>query len=142
MRKEIITLTLDYVGAEPLRDLLLERKLALSLLGEEEKPGVYKIGEEPSLDVTTFINTADHSPGQTVRVGQTGYDLAVFQWRYNGSPAGHVHGGNYNGGVPQEARFKSGEYSTFTLGPACGMINETITVYQGGTRAREGGRLA
>ena len=82
-------------------------------------------------DFVATLAGPDFSPGQSTPIGQRGYRLVIFQYRFDGVPAGHTgsHSGDYTNGLPAEWRAGDGEYRTVTLGPVCGRVNERITVY-------------
>jgi hypothetical protein len=125
-------LTLDYVGENITEDLLLPGHVAAALSGRSGEP---LLPPEPKQRFTpparsAILEASEYQPGQAVQLGQRGYRLVVFQYRFDGSPAGHQHSaGSYVGGLPQEFRAADGQYQTFTTGPGCGLVVETVTVF-------------
>jgi hypothetical protein len=121
MKLQLQCLCFDYIGKEPFKDFLLS-----------EEDAKWLIAKDPNVLPSFFIAVSDFKPGQTIRIGQTGYDLMIVQYSFSGQIAGHSHGGTYNAGLPNEVRFTSGQYNNYTLGEACGMVTEKVTVYSGG----------
>lgn len=134
---QVDSLVINYVGNRIFDDLLFSSDLISELLGKtngiQEMP---KDGEKfvPSEITAKLTKRANFLPGQTVRIGQKGYDLVIFRYRFNGAPGGHVSGHNssFNDNLPREWRATSGQYRNIKIGPACGSVLEHITVYKGG----------
>lgn len=134
---QVASLFINYVGNQLFDDILLSSDLISEL--SKDGSSIQKMPSEgdkfiPS-EVTAKFNTTDNfRPGQTVRIGQRGYDLVIFRYTFNGNPGGHVsgHSPNYNNNLPREWRATSGQYRNIRFGPACGSVLEHITVYRGG----------
>ena len=130
--RAINSLLIDYVGEDPVSDLLLDYQISAELLGKTAEPlseDTEKLEPEPE-GLATEVQATELRPGSSARVGQTGYRLMILEWTYNGSSGGHSHStGSYNCNLPRSQRFGDGEYTTVTIGAACGTIVEKTTVY-------------
>ena len=132
-RTELIGLGFEYVGKNIFDNFFLSTDLMLEL-GAETVPSLSPPARDrrlrtPSLSARVAA-PADYPPGTIGRIGQKGFRLVIFQHTFDGSPAGHLqHSGGFTDGFPAEWRAGDGDYLTVTIGPACGVVNETLTIY-------------
>lgn len=131
-KKELIGLGTSYIGENIVDDLFVSGDIITALTGS--KPQAAPADDKaPFIAPSIFarVATTDVAPGQTASIGQKGYQLVIFQYSFNGGPGGHSsgHSGNYTNGLPAEWRAGDGQYQTITIGPTCGIVTESITVY-------------
>ena len=130
--QELVGLAFDYVGEDLFDDVMLDASIAQQLSGETISTAVPSAKDKftpPPLSAQ--VAGDDLSPGQSARIGMRGYRLAIYQYSFDGSPAGHsaAHRGRFNNKLPREWRANDGDYRSVTVGPACGIVTELITVY-------------
>lgn len=130
-KKELAGLLLSYIGDDVVNDMLLAGDVVSEITGLE----IQAIPDDGTafLAPTVFsgLRSADMPPGQTAVIGQTGYKLVIFQYSFSGALGGHSgsHPRNYTNGLPSEWRARDGQSRSITIGPACGILTERITVY-------------